>query len=116
MTAKLLETDRVWIYVCFKRDSGGYMGKAPGLPGCMTWASTLDEAKENMKDAIAGYLETAFMNDIALEPNDYLRTTPPEEAPKRVSCRPRLNVRSIAHLRGDDLIGEWQVQRTAVAT
>jgi len=36
---------------------GGYIAFAPSLPGCMTQAETLEEAKENIQDAIAAYLE-----------------------------------------------------------
>ena len=38
-------------------EEGGYIAFAPSLPGCMTQGETLDEAKENIIDAIAAYLE-----------------------------------------------------------
>jgi len=41
---------------------GGYWAEVPELPGCITEADTLDELKEMLKDAIAGYLEVAREN------------------------------------------------------
>lgn len=38
-------------------EEGGYIAFAPSLPGCMTQGETLDEAKENITDAIGAYLE-----------------------------------------------------------
>ena len=38
-------------------EEGGYIASVPSLPGCMTQGETLDEAKENIVDAIGAYLE-----------------------------------------------------------
>lgn len=114
MTTRLRENDHVWIYVWFKRDAGGYLGKALGLPGCVTWGTSLEEAKRNMGDVIRGYIETAFANGIAIKPNRYLRTTPPSAVSKKVSCVSRIRLRSLDHMRGGASIGEWQQQRTAL--
>lgn len=38
-------------------EEGGYVAFAPTLLGCMTQGETLDEAKENITDAIEAYLE-----------------------------------------------------------
>ena len=40
-----------------KAEEGGYNAFVPILPGCMTQGDTLKEAKENIKDAITGYIE-----------------------------------------------------------
>ena len=37
-------------------EEGGYVAFAPSLPGCITQGETLEEARENIKDAIEGYL------------------------------------------------------------
>ncbi len=37
-------------------EEGGYNAFVPILPGCMTQGDTLEEAKENIKDAITGYI------------------------------------------------------------
>lgn len=116
MTAQLRKTDHVWIYVRFRRDAGGYLGEAPGLPGCMTWAPTLDEAKTNITEAITGYMQVAFSNDIALELNSYLRTTPPEEASTSIPAKARKIMRPMRRHCGAQPVGEWQQQRIAVAT
>ncbi len=34
----------------------GYVAEVPELPGCVSQGKTLDEAIENIKDAIKGYL------------------------------------------------------------
>ncbi|OBQ40548.1 MAG: hypothetical protein AN487_01435 [Anabaena sp. CRKS33] len=44
--------------VIFTYDSEylGYVAEVPELPGCVSQGKTLDEAIENIKDAIKGYL------------------------------------------------------------
>ena len=39
-------------------EEGGYVATCPALPGLVTEGDTLDEARENARDAIAGYLES----------------------------------------------------------
>ena len=41
-----------------RNELGGYTVSVPSLPGCITEGDTLDEAIANVKEAIAGYLET----------------------------------------------------------
>jgi predicted RNase H-like HicB family nuclease len=38
-------------------DEGGYTVFVPALPGCISEGDTLDEARENIREAIALYLE-----------------------------------------------------------
>lgn len=46
--------------VVFEEDhSGGYAVWVPDLPGCASQGKTLDEAKKNIEEAIALYLEDA---------------------------------------------------------
>ncbi len=40
-------------------DEGGYNVFVPALPGCISEGDTLDEARENVREAIALYLEPA---------------------------------------------------------
>lgn len=40
-----------------KAEEGGYVAFVPSLSGCMTQGETFEETKENVKDAISGYLE-----------------------------------------------------------
>lgn len=40
----------------FDPDYQGYVAEVPELPGCVSQGRTLDEAVENIKDAIRGYL------------------------------------------------------------
>ena len=35
-----------------------FVAECPSLPGCISQGSTRDEAKENIAEAIAGYLES----------------------------------------------------------
>ncbi len=37
---------------------GGYTVTVPGLPGCISYGSTHEEAVEMIKEAIQGYLES----------------------------------------------------------
>lgn len=38
---------------------GGYTITVPSLPGCISYGTTFEEAIEMIKDAMAGWLETA---------------------------------------------------------
>ncbi|MHC5674891.1 type II toxin-antitoxin system HicB family antitoxin [Nostoc sp.] len=40
----------------FDLEYAGYVAEVPELPGCVSQGKTLDEAIENIKDAITGYL------------------------------------------------------------
>lgn len=40
-----------------KDESGYYVAEVPALPGCLSQGKTFDEAKENIKEAISGWLE-----------------------------------------------------------
>ncbi len=40
----------------FDPDYQGYVAEVPSLPGCVSQGKTMDEAIENIKDAIQGYL------------------------------------------------------------
>ena len=39
------------------KDDGGYWAKVAELPGCYTSGESLEEIEENVRDAIATYLE-----------------------------------------------------------
>jgi len=53
-----MDSTRILTYtVVFERATeGGYVASVPLLPGCMTQGETFEEARENIKDAIQGYL------------------------------------------------------------
>jgi len=38
----------------------GYVADALDLPGCVSQGKTLEEAKQNIKDAIQGYIEVEY--------------------------------------------------------
>lgn len=40
-----------------REPEGGYTVTVPTLPGCITYGETLDEAVENVKEAIELYIE-----------------------------------------------------------
>jgi predicted RNase H-like HicB family nuclease len=40
-------------------DEGGYTVTVPALPGCISEGDSLDEARRNIREAIALYLEPA---------------------------------------------------------
>lgn len=40
----------------FDTEYEGYVAEVPELPGCVSQGKTLEEAVENIKDAIKGYL------------------------------------------------------------
>ena len=38
-------------------EEGGFWAEVPALPGCFTQGESLEEVRENLKEAIAGWLE-----------------------------------------------------------
>jgi predicted RNase H-like HicB family nuclease len=61
--------------IIFEREAdGGYVVHCPTLPGCRTQGDTLDEAHENIKEAIALYLESLIAHHEAIPEEDiYIR-------------------------------------------
>ena len=43
--------------VIHEDSDGGYWGEVPALPGCYSLGETVDELKQNIREAIAGVLE-----------------------------------------------------------
>jgi len=41
-----------------KADEGGYWAEVPALPGCVSQGETMDELRENIREAIELWLET----------------------------------------------------------
>jgi predicted RNase H-like HicB family nuclease len=55
-----------------KSDEGGYTVYVPSLPGCISEGDTIEEAIENIPEAIEFYLEpieddTAALNDVIIK-------------------------------------------------
>lgn len=49
------------ILITFDKDYNGYIVDVPQLPGCMSQGKTIEEAVENVKDAIKGWLQVEEM-------------------------------------------------------
>lgn len=50
-------TDKQYTFrVIFESDEDGYHGYVPSLPGCHTWGETLEEVKENIREAIKSHV------------------------------------------------------------
>ena len=60
------------ILITYDKEYKGYVVDVPQLPGCMSQGKTLDEAIENIKDAISGWRQVEKMQG---------RNNIPEEAP-----------------------------------
>ena len=45
-------------------EEGGYIATCPALPGLVTEGDTLEEAREMVKDAIRGYLESLAVDGL----------------------------------------------------
>jgi predicted RNase H-like HicB family nuclease len=59
-------------------EEGGYTAHVPALPGLWTQGETLIEAREMVKDAIAGYIEALIKSGDAV-PDDRSETEPIRE-------------------------------------
>ena len=53
-----METNKILTYTAIfeKAVEGGYVAYVPVLPGCVTQGESFEEAKDNIKDAISGYV------------------------------------------------------------
>jgi len=50
---------RLLVNLIWDQEYKGYVADVPELPGCMSQGKTVDAALENVKEAIALYLETS---------------------------------------------------------
>lgn len=64
--------ERVYEVALEPAEEGGFTVFAPGLRGCVSEGDTVEEALENIKDAIAGWLDT--WEQIEAEEGGMLRT------------------------------------------
>ena len=48
---------RNYAVIIHEDPEGGFWGEVPALPGCYSQGETVDELKENIREAIAGVLE-----------------------------------------------------------
>ena len=49
-------------------EDGVFVAQVPSLPGCISQGQTRGEALENVKEAIAGYLESLAKHDEPVPP------------------------------------------------
>ena len=48
---------RNYAVILHEDPQGGFWGEVPALPGCYSQGETVDELKQNIREAIAGVLE-----------------------------------------------------------
>ena len=53
---------RTYAVVIHEDPEGGFWGEVAALPGCYTQGETIDELKDNIREAIAGVLEVLAKN------------------------------------------------------
>lgn len=74
-----MKSTKVFTYtvVFEKAKEGGYIAYVPLLPGCMTQGETFEESKENIKDAISGYLSVLREDgdEIPVEDEEHIAAT-----------------------------------------
>jgi predicted RNase H-like HicB family nuclease len=49
-------------------EDGVYVAEVPSLPGCISQGQTREQAIENIREAIAGYLESLAAHDEPVPP------------------------------------------------
>jgi len=60
-------------------EEGGYVATCPALPGLVTEGDTLEEAREMVKDAIRGYLESLAKDNLPAPADIKLHEEPVKE-------------------------------------
>jgi predicted RNase H-like HicB family nuclease len=58
---------KTYAVVIHEDPEGGFWGEVPALPGCYSQGETIDELKDNIREAIAGVLEV--MREQGQEPD-----------------------------------------------
>jgi predicted RNase H-like HicB family nuclease len=58
---------RKYAVVIHQAPEGGYWGEVPALPGCYSQGETINELKDNVREAIAGVVEV--MKEQGQEPD-----------------------------------------------
>lgn len=51
-------------------EDGGYTVEVPSLPGCISEGDTVEEALENVRDAIRGYIELLEEDGLPVPPEN----------------------------------------------
>ena len=62
-----MDDQMIFKVIVEKDEFGYYVGEVPALPGCFSQGKTVEELKENITEAIEGWLEV--MNDKAKKRN-----------------------------------------------
>lgn len=62
---------RTYTVVVHEDPGGGFWGEVPALPGCYSQGETIDELRENIREAIAGVLEV--LREQGQEPEPSIR-------------------------------------------
>ena len=52
---------------------GGYTVEVPSLPGCISEGDTIEEALENIKDAMQGYIESLEADGLPVPAEDSIK-------------------------------------------
>ena len=60
-------------------EEGGYVATCPALPGLVTEGDTLEEAREMVRDAIRGYLESLHKDGLPIPEDIKLAEEPVKE-------------------------------------
>lgn len=62
---------RTYTVVVHEDPEGGFWGEVPALPGCYSQGETIEELRENIREAIAGVLEV--LREQGQEPEPSIR-------------------------------------------
>ena len=72
-------TERRYAVLFEPAEEGGFVATCPALPGLVTEGDTLEGAREMVKDAIRGYLESLAMDGLPAPEDIKLRGEPVKE-------------------------------------
>lgn len=68
------------IHAIIEKDENGYFAYVPSLQGCLTQGETLADTRENIKEAVALYLESLEADEIQSILSKQVTITPIEVA------------------------------------
>ncbi len=57
-----------YVYVIEKAPDGSFSAYVPDLPGCTTCGDSVDEVRQNIKDAVASYIESLREHNESVPP------------------------------------------------
>lgn len=83
--------------IIIEKDTKGYHGYVPALPGCHTWGKTVDDTRKNLQEAIELYVEVLVEDGEAVPADIGVESYATVEIPTPAKPRAKSKTRKAKH-------------------